>query len=141
MSGKIQVPGINRLVLLSEPICDESPHFTWAEATKNGARIPVSESVTGNIIKLAKRLELVRARFDGRSIKVTSWYRDPVSNRRIGGSRDSRHLYGDAADIQIAGLTPDRVQTALDPNWDGGLGYGKSFTHLDLRGWGARWDY
>lgn len=141
MSGEIQVPGIDRVILLSEPICNDSPHFTWAEATKNGSRIPQREPVTANIIKLAKRLERLRAQFGGRSITITSWYRDPVSNRRIGGSRNSRHLYGDAADIIIAGLTPGQVQTALDPDWSGGLGYGKSFTHLDLRDWRTRWDY
>lgn len=141
MVPKIKVPGISRSLLLSEPICNESPNFSWAEATKDGLRIPESESITENIIKLAKRLELVRSQFGGRSITVNSWYRDPSSNRRVGGSRDSRHLYGDAVDMTIADLSPKYVQSVLDPDWAGGLGYGKTFTHLDLRGWKVRWDY
>ena len=46
----IKVPGISKPVALDAPICLQSPHFSWYEATKGGARIPDSEEVAGSII-------------------------------------------------------------------------------------------
>lgn len=135
------VPGITKSLESSDSISNKSPNFTWGEATKNGGRIPKTESITANIIKLAIALEKLRADLGGKSISITSWYRDPVSNRQVGGAKDSRHLYGDAADINIEGMSPQEVQDYLDPIWEGGLGYGKTFTHCDLRGSRARWNY
>jgi zinc D-Ala-D-Ala carboxypeptidase len=40
----------------------------------------------------------------GRPIKVTSGYRGPALNRRVGGATKSQHLNGQAADIQAPGL-------------------------------------
>jgi uncharacterized protein YcbK (DUF882 family) len=141
MSGQIRVPGISRLLSLSEPIANDTPHFNWGEATKNGTRIPQSEAHTVNIIKIARRMEMVRSMFGGNSITVTSWYRDPVSNRRVGGASQSQHLSGNAIDFNINGYSPKEVQKTLDPIWEGGIGYGQTFTHLDLRGYRARFNY
>lgn len=33
-------------------------------------------------------------------IQVTSWYRDPDENIRVGGSPDSQHLFGFAVDVR-----------------------------------------
>jgi uncharacterized protein YcbK (DUF882 family) len=139
MTRLIEAPGISRLVSLSEPICKLSPNFTWAEATKDGRRIPPTETVTSNIIKIAKRMELVRARFGSRPVTITSWYRDPRSNSAAGGSSMSRHMMGDAVDFLIAGVSPSRIQAELDPDWDGGLGSYPTWTHLDARGYRVRW--
>lgn len=125
---------------LDEPICLNSPHFSWAEATKGGARIPESENVTGNIIRIAKRLEEVRDLFDDRTITITSWYRPPAINRQVGGARLSKHLEGHAVDIIIEGLNPRDVTRQLSEDWDGGVGDSPVFTHLDL-GEMRRWDY
>ncbi len=135
------VPGISKPLESSDSISNKSPHFTWGEATKNGTRIPKNESITANIIKIAIALEELRADLDGKSISITSWYRDPISNRRVGGASKSRHLVGDAVDIVVEGMTPQEAQDYLDPIWDGGLGYGKTFTHIDLRGYRVRWNY
>lgn len=136
----IKVPGLSKPVALDAPICLESPHFSWAEATKGGARIPESETITQNIIRIAKRLEDVRDEFDGRSITITSWYRPPAINRRIGGARFSKHIEGHAVDIIIDGLDPREVTRKLSESWRGGVGDSASFTHLDL-GETRRWDY
>ena len=136
----IKVPGLSKPVALDAPICLESPHFSWAEATKGGARIPESENITRNIIRIATELEDVRDTFGGRSITITSWYRPPAINRAVGGARFSQHLQGHAVDIIIAGLDPRDVSNKLADTWQGGLGDSDSFTHLDL-GQKRRWEY
>jgi hypothetical protein len=41
----------------------------------------------------------------GRPIRITSGYRAPRVNRAIGGSPNSQHMAGEAADIKVDGLT------------------------------------
>jgi hypothetical protein len=150
----IRLPGLTNPVDTSDPIYPGS-HFTWGEATKNGNRIPQQtifrgvtipgSQITRNIMELAKELDKIRSEFGDRPITVTSWYRDPQSNRAVGGAGNSHHLLGWAADIQIKGIPSATVADRLSERWQGGLGDSRSFTHVDLRhkmGWqSARWDY
>ncbi|MEM9543536.1 MAG: D-Ala-D-Ala carboxypeptidase family metallohydrolase [Cyanobacteria bacterium P01_E01_bin.42] len=135
----IRVPGKGQ-VYTGDPIISGG-NFTWAEATKGGSRIPVNASITNNIVRMAGRMQEVREKLGNRSINVTSWYRPPNVNRAVGGARNSTHLRGYAVDFNAAGLTPREVQRILDPWWRGGLGYGRTFTHLDGRNYRARWNY
>ena len=41
----------------------------------------------------------------GEDINVTSGYRSPFYNRRVGGASRSRHMHGDAADIDVSGMS------------------------------------
>ena len=85
-------------------------------------------------------LELVRCHFDS-PVSITSAYRCPVHNKRVGGSKKSKHVANQAADIQIAGVAPVEVYDFLDnlfPNTYG-LGLYKDFTHIDVRFNKARW--
>ena len=150
----IKMPGLSQSVDLSHSIYHLS-HFSWAEATHNGERIPedtmfsgeiVSAArITTNIIKIAKQLDIIRGRFGDKPITITSWYRPPAVNMAVGGVRSSQHLLGWAADIQVDGINPHMVAQILNDSWEGGLGDSSSFTHVDLRhqmGWAsARWDY
>ena len=154
MSDAILLPGITQPQLLTSPIYKGS-NFTWGEATKDGRRIPVQTNfegvtisaaqITANIVKIARELDKIRAAFGDNPIIITSWYRDPVSNRSVGGVRNSQHLLGWAADIQVQGYDPNTVAAKISDTWSGGLGDSSAFTHLDLRhlmGWSsARWDY
>lgn len=140
----IKLPGFTSEFLLNGPIHSEkTPHFTWAEATKNGTRIPTDRSVVENIVAIAKVMEEVRTKFGGKPITVNSWYRDPATNRRVGGASRSRHLVGDAVDFTVEGMIPQEVQRQLDPWWGarGGLASASSFTHIDKRNYRARWQY
>ena len=136
----IKVPGLSKPVALDAPICLESPHFTWAEATKGGARIPESATITRNIIKIATALEDVREIFGGKTITITSWYRPLNINRSVGGSTDSQHINGLAVDLKVAGISPRKVTATLSKTWVGGVGDSPIFTHLDL-GENRRWNY
>lgn len=118
-------------------------YFTWGEATKNGTRVPFNSQIVENIIELAGYLELVKALLDNRSIIITSWYRPPQINQQQGGVKNSRHLIGDAVDFIVTGIPPAEVYRRLN-NWHGargGLGNSNAFTHLDRRGYYARFSY
>ncbi|MEB3210403.1 MAG: D-Ala-D-Ala carboxypeptidase family metallohydrolase [Leptolyngbyaceae bacterium] len=141
-TGGFRLPGYRSTFYLLDPILPGG-NFTWQEATKNGTRIPVSKDIVVNVLKIADTMQEVRELFGNRPIVVTSWYRDPVSNRRVGGASRSRHLTGGAVDFKIAGVSTAEVQRRLDPWWGtrGGLASASSFTHIDNRGYRARWRY
>lgn len=137
----IRIPEAGQ-VYSSKPVYPGS-HFSWGEFTKGLDRVPESADVTRNLIKLAKHLDAVRELLGGRAITITSAYRPRAINRAVGGASNSRHLYGDAADIIVAGMHPHQVYWRLNA-WHGdrgGLGDSDAFTHIDLRGYQARWDY
>jgi hypothetical protein len=152
--GTLKLPGLKNPVDLEAPIV-AGGHFTWAEATAYGSRIPqtvdfdgitiAASQITANIIKIATELETVRSNFGNCPIVVTSWYRPPAVNRAVGGVSNSQHLLGWGVDIQIHGLYPPDVADRLARTWNGGVGNNKAYTHLDLRhlmGWqAARWQY
>ncbi|NET53449.1 MAG: peptidase M15, partial [Merismopedia sp. SIO2A8] len=129
-------------VYLGEPVI-EGGHFSWAEVTKNGQRIPVNEAVVDNVIKIAKVMEEVREFLGNKPITINSWYRDPVTNRRVGGASRSRHIEGDAVDFVVSGIAPPDVNRLLEPWWGdrGGIASASCFTHIDARGYKARWRY
>lgn len=85
-----------------------SPHFRLSEFTKSSTadkyqlyNIPREEAEIANLRALAVRvLEPVRALFD-RYVVVSSGFRCATLNRLIGGSANSQHLLGQAADIRV----------------------------------------
>lgn len=137
----INIPG-EGVVYLNDSITPGG-NFSWAEATKGGTRIPIDRSITGNIIKTAKTMQEIRKSLGNKSITVNSWYRDPVTNRRVGGASRSRHLKGDAVDFVVQGIAPKTVNAKLNDWWGskGGLASATVFTHIDLRGYMSRWNY
>lgn len=84
-----------------------SPHFTLAEFTKTSVR-GVSNQPPNSFIpklkKLAECLEIVRARFGGKPIRINSGFRSDEVNRRIGGAKYSEHRMGCAVDFEIMGV-------------------------------------
>lgn len=139
-----RVPGISVAVNANTPIWAKgrATNFTWGEATKNGQRIPVSSEITQNIITVADYMEGIRDRLGKRPIGITSWYRDPVTNRAVGGATRSEHLRGNAVDFYVVGedvvTTFNKLKGFVK---GGGYAIGNGFLHVDLRGWDARWHY
>ncbi|MEO1347990.1 MAG: D-Ala-D-Ala carboxypeptidase family metallohydrolase [Cyanobacteria bacterium J06635_15] len=118
-------------------------NFTWAEATRGGARMPSNQTTVDAIVRIAKLAQQARDRI-GRPFIITSWYRPPEINRQVGGAAFSRHIVGDAIDFYCEGLTGNQIYWALDPWWPGGLGrYTRypALSHLDARGSRARWSH
>lgn len=166
---------------------DDAPPAGFVEVRQEDADLPVSEhfrlrdflthdgqqDVWPKYValnpRLLDKLELVvaklgQARGDSTgstlSLDVHSGFRTPLHNRRVDRSaRDSRHQYGDAADIAIdvdgdgrVTLKDERlVARAVDeveaehPDLVGGLGlytsrrYRTPYVHIDARGTRSRW--
>jgi uncharacterized protein YcbK (DUF882 family) len=107
--------------------------------------------------ELARRRGEEHMDFD---VEVHSGFRTPIHNAGVEGSaRDSRHLYGDAADVAIDAdgdgkltiFDAYRVEQAVDwverlhPELAGGLGvyssrrFATPYCHIDARGERKRW--
>jgi len=82
-----------------------SEHFTYEELVLSDASLRAgiknipSPNAIGNMKLLADGLEKVRALL-GNPIFITSGYRSPTLNRFIGGSANSAHCLGFAADFK-----------------------------------------
>jgi len=92
------------------------------------------------LINLDHVAKLQKLREDlGASITINSAYRCPAHNAAVGGEKNSMHMKGHATDIVVKGMTPLEVQDACE-SFDG-LGRYDTFTHIDSRGYKARWDF
>ena len=123
-------------------------NFKWGEFFTNRVPTDILHPQYGvtlahlvNLVMLGERMESVRVELGNRPITITSGWRDYISNREAGGAPRSYHLIGQACDFVVKGMTPKEVQAALAPTWKGGLGYGATFTHLDIRPTKARFRY
>jgi len=84
-------------------------------------------------------------------IPLTSAYRDPAYNAKVGGAKGSAHVHGDAMDFSVRGL--DEAQKAEVVNWwrqqgATGIGYypNSDSIHVDLRegpnrAWGPNYSH
>ena len=109
---------------------------------KSGTDMPLE--VLENIKILADQLQVLRDHI-GRPITITSGYRSPEHNKKVGGAKASKHVLGMAADFKVEGLTPATVIKDIEvlimtnQMLEGGIGIYPSWTHYDHRGTKARW--
>jgi len=121
-----------------------SEHFSLDELNKHKFDMP--DEVLDNLKMLAVQLEIIRAHFNAPVI-INSGYRNLEYNRNIGSKDTSQHVKGTAADIVIKDVSPDEVADALEflintgMLKEGGVGRYNTFTHYDIRGTRARWNY
>ncbi|AHD13655.1 peptidase M15 [Pseudomonas sp. FGI182] len=91
-----------------------SPHFTLDEMTvsqlaaREGLDNNPPAEARANLQLLCNALEQVRALF-GAPVIVSSGYRSPAVNQRIGGALTSKHLQGLAADFTVIEVSPREV--------------------------------
>jgi len=108
---------------------------------KCGCKMP--EFVKKNIIELADNLQVLRD-FVGR-LDLTNAYRCKEHNSDVGGSTNSQHLVGKAADIKSESIKPKEMAQIVDDLMKsetfelGGIGIYNTFTHVDIRDYRARW--
>ena len=119
-------------------------NFSIEELNKHKFDMP--DEVLDNLKMLAVQLEIIRAHFNAPVI-INSGYRNLEYNRNIGSKDTSQHVKGTAADIVVSGVSPDDVADAIEflintgMLKEGGVGRYNTFTHYDIRGSRARWNY
>lgn len=93
--------------------------------------------------QLVKYLQQIRDHFNA-PITITSAYRCPTHNSRVGGAPGSRHSKGDAADIVVKGRTPREVAKYAESIGIKGIGLYETsadgyFVHIDTRSTKSFW--
>lgn len=93
--------------------------------------------------KLVEILQKIRDHF-GKPVTITSGYRCPTWNTKIGGVKGSYHTYGQAADIGVAGVAPAEVAKYAESIGVLGIGLYETdkdgyFVHVDTRTKKAFW--
>src|SRR5881409_3642713 len=89
-----------------------SGHFSLEELTASeiAARVDIdntpSAEVVRNLARLAEGLELVRLALGNKPVHITSGYRSARLNQMVGGSKNSMHIQGLAADILCPAFGP-----------------------------------
>lgn len=103
-----------------------SKNFTLEElvysdtAKKYGINNTPTQQVINNLTNLCKYVLQPLRDYLGKPITITSGYRSPEVNKRVGGAVDSQgrpksqHTKGMASDIQVHGMTPKQVCDTID---------------------------
>ena len=106
-----------------------------------GCKMP--DFVRKNVENLAENLQILRD-VAGR-LDLTNAYRCKEHNADVGGTTNSQHLLGKAADVKSKTIKPNEMAQTVDDlmkseNFElGGIGIYNTFTHVDIRGTRARW--
>jgi uncharacterized protein YcbK (DUF882 family) len=117
-------------------------NFNLSEFNKHN--FALNETVLRNIQALANNLQVLRDEVK-KPIKITSGYRSPEHNAKVGGVKSSKHITGEAADFKIAGMTPKEVAAVIEKliaagkMEEGGIGIYSTWVHYDHRNTKARW--
>lgn len=112
--------------------------------SKDGAKMP--DNILVNVAKLACNLQRLRDKLE-KPILINSGYRSKSHNINVGGSPNSQHLLGKAADIRVNGMTSGQIANEIEKlilkgeMLQGGLGIYDTFVHYDIRKKKARWDF
>ncbi|WP_244501236.1 D-Ala-D-Ala carboxypeptidase family metallohydrolase [Streptomyces sp. TP-A0874] len=117
-------------------------HFTYSELNRcnsnwSGGAVSAA-TAKSNALRTMWKLEALRHALGDKPIRVTSGFRSKSCNSAVGGASNSRHMYGDAADL---GVSPHSLCTlakaARNHGFNGILGPGypghNDHTHVDHR--------
>ena len=116
----------------------QESHFTERELacrcrSCKGAHMPAE--IHENLRRLMAALESIRT-LVGHPVVVTSGYRCPTHNRKVGGAPQSVHLSGLAADIKVKGYSGVELLNLLEAAIseqklpDGGIGVYNAYPNL-----------
>jgi zinc D-Ala-D-Ala carboxypeptidase len=117
--------------------CAIAPKNLYAPYKQNfGTYVANSEVDTFCLApKLRFAIAAIEGKF-GRKVVVSSGYRNPFHNAKVGGADDSYHTKCMAADIFIPGVSKKSlISAAYREGLVGGLGCypGRQFIHIDVR--------
>ncbi|MBQ0983914.1 peptidoglycan-binding protein [Streptomyces sp. F63] len=131
----------SKLYALQDDDCTPA-HFSYSElnqcnSTWAGGAVSAA-TAKSNALRTMWKLEALRHALGDQPIRVTSGFRSTACNNAVGGSSNSRHLYGDAADL---GASPHSLCTlakaARNHGFNGILGPGypghNDHIHVDHR--------
>lgn len=110
--------------------------------SKDGATFPIE--VIKNLKKLAENLQVIRDTINT-PLSITSGYRSPAHNKKVGGAVYSQHLLGKASDLTTKTLSPKQLRDIIKQLMDegkikkGGLKDYNGFVHYDIRGKYVTW--
>lgn len=113
------------------------PSFSPREiACKGTGKILINE-------RALDKLQVLRDRL-GKPLILTSAYRSPEHNRRVGGATRSKHMEGIAFDVRMENHDPHEFEAAARAVGFKGFGYypRSGFMHIDTgpeRSWGTPW--
>jgi zinc D-Ala-D-Ala carboxypeptidase len=111
--------------------------FTPKEiASKGEGELLVNEEALDKLQRLRDLL--------GKPLFLTSAYRSKAHNTRVGGAKHSKHLLGEAFDVQMKNHDPHQFEAAARRVGFYGFGYyiNSGFMHIDIgpaRSWGTPW--
>ena len=113
------------------------PSFSARElACKGTGAVRINEDALDKLQALRDQL--------GKPLVLTSAYRSPAHNKRVGGAKRSRHMLGDAFDVRMENHDPHEFEAAARAVGFTGFGYylKSGFMHIDTgpaRSWGKPW--
>ncbi|OYD06740.1 D-Ala-D-Ala carboxypeptidase family metallohydrolase [Paludifilum halophilum] len=113
-------------------------HFAWSEFhSKDGSGFSGgkvgSATVKENVRRLMYKLEALRKKAGDSPVTINSGFRSINHNSNVGGSSNSQHMYGIAADIDVSGKSVYQVRDiARTCGFSGNKRY-SSFNHVDSR--------
>lgn len=112
-------------------------NFTVTEfASKDGSRAVIINPL------LPKYLQKARDHF-GKPMIITSGYRTTAHNAKVGGVSNSQHVFGNAADVYIPGVSVSDLYNYFCEIAGNSCGIGiyDTFVHFDVRTTKSRFDY
>jgi zinc D-Ala-D-Ala carboxypeptidase len=137
----------DRIYALQDDDCTPI-HFSYAElndcnSTWAGGNVSAA-TAKSNALRLMWKLEALRHALGDIPLTVTSGFRSVPCNNAVGGASNSRHLYGDAADVVSGSATLCRIVQQARSHGFGGLfgpGYPGHDDHIHTDGRaGFVWD-
>ena len=112
-------------------------HFSTREiACKGTGKLTIDTEAMDMLQRLRTNL--------GKPLILTSAYRSPEHNRKVGGAKASKHMEGVAFDVRMDNHDPHTFEAAARAAGFSGFGYypKSGFMHIDTaepRSWGTPW--
>lgn len=110
----------------------EWPEFDQREFASKGNGECLIDPVLMDMLRVVQQ--------DCGKLTITSGYRDPVHNAKVGGAPMSLHKFGKAVDISLRGISREQLLKSCERIGFTGFGFGQNFLHVDI-GPKRRWNY